>query len=59
MQITVECTEDMVLILRGLSVDWYLSAMMVESGDNHETVSTTIIFNWNLMFSGGSTAVMG
>ena len=32
---------------------------MVESGDNHEIVSSTIIFNWKLMFRGGSTAVVG
>jgi len=32
---------------------------MVKSGNNHKIVSTTIIFNWNLMFRVGSTAVVG
>ena len=33
--------------------------MMVDSSDNHEIVSTPIIFNWKLLFHGGSTAVVG
>ena len=32
---------------------------MVNCSDNHEIVGTTIIFNWELMFHGGVTAVMG
>ena len=32
---------------------------MVNSGENHEIASTAIIFNWDLMFRGGSNAVVG
>ena len=53
MKINVDCTKDMVLIWRGYSFDWYLSTMMVNFGENHEIGSTTIIFNWDLMFRGG------
>ena len=32
---------------------------MVNSGENHKIASTAIIFNWDMMFRGGSTAVVG
>ena len=48
-----ECTEGMVLILRGSPLDRYLNEMMVYSGDIHEIASLVIIFNLNLVLRGG------
>ena len=47
------------LILRGQQSIGTLSKMTINNGENHKISSTTIIFNWKLMFCGGSTVVMG